>query len=68
MNNCEFCNDIGFKTNGKAQLICESRANTGKCKTENKDIPLQITSKQQRNNLCSCGSGKKYKKCCINKT
>lgn len=27
---------------------------------------VRSESKQQRNNLCACGSGLKYKKCCIN--
>ncbi len=26
--------------------------------------PIQTGEKPQRNDLCSCGSGKKYKKCC----
>lgn len=30
--------------------------------------PLKLDKKVGRNDLCPCGSGKKYKKCCINKT
>lgn len=30
-----------------------------------KNVPLIANNKQQRNNMCSCGSGKKYKKCCL---
>lgn len=29
--------------------------------------PVRIEPKISRNALCQCGSGKKYKKCCINK-
>lgn len=29
--------------------------------------PVRSTPKIRRNDLCSCGSGKKYKNCCINK-
>ena len=28
--------------------------------------PIRTEDKVPRNSLCSCGSGKKYKKCCIN--
>ena len=31
----------------------------------NKPQPKQNTKKQKRNALCSCNSGKKYKKCCL---
>jgi uncharacterized protein YecA (UPF0149 family) len=29
---------------------------------------IRTEPKQQRNNKCSCGSGKKYKHCCLIKT
>ena len=29
--------------------------------------PLVVKKKQGRNEPCDCGSGKKFKKCCINK-
>jgi len=33
-----------------------------------KSVPItRDSSKTGRNKICSCGSGKKYKKCCINK-
>lgn len=36
--------------------------------TDFRDIqPLDTTPKIGRNDLCPCGSGKKYKKCCLNK-
>jgi len=28
--------------------------------------PIQVKTKIGRNELCTCGSGKKYKKCCLN--
>ena len=34
---------------------------------ENKSEPIQVKKKIGRNDTCYCGSGKKYKKCCINK-
>lgn len=34
----------------------------------NASQPIRIESKIGRNESCPCGSGKKYKKCCINKT
>lgn len=29
--------------------------------------PIGVTNKVGRNDPCPCGSGKKYKKCCMNK-
>jgi peptide deformylase len=34
---------------------------------EDKSEPIQVKKKIGRNDPCCCGSGKKYKKCCINK-
>ena len=34
---------------------------------EDKSEPIQVKKKISRNDPCYCGSGKKYKKCCINK-
>jgi peptide deformylase len=34
---------------------------------EDKSEPIQAKKKIGRNDPCYCGSGKKYKKCCINK-
>lgn len=58
---CQFCGDIAFKTNGKCELICESRAYHGRCK---KDKEQPKSEKPSRNQPCPCGSGKKYKRCC----
>ena len=58
---CQFCGDIAFKTNGKAKLICESRAYSGQCKKDKEQLK---SDKPSRNQPCPCGSGKKYKRCC----
>ena len=67
---CDFCCSPGFKTNGASELICESRARTGSCGLIKHREPTQMRSadKTGRNDACPCGSGKKYKKCCINKS
>lgn len=61
---CKYCGDFAFKTNGNAELICESRAYHGKCK---KDRESAKSEKIGRNNPCPCGSGSKYKHCCLTK-
>ena len=33
----------------------------------NPSPPIRIEAKVNRNDPCPCGSGKKYKKCCMNK-
>jgi len=33
-------------------------------KTPEKSTPIQVLKRPGRNDLCACGSGKKYKKCC----
>jgi len=62
---CRFCGKEAYKTDGRGFLICENMAATNKCEGHNP--PKYIKQLQQRNDLCSCGSGKKFKKCCINK-
>lgn len=63
VESCQFCNKPAFKSNGNSELICENRANFGDC---NGLRPLIIHNKEQRRNeLCRCGSGKKYKFCCM---
>lgn len=60
---CKFCDEIAYKSNGKSELICRNRAETGKCEGH---LPyVHKKQPQQRNDLCECGSGKKFKKCCI---
>ena len=38
----------------------------GKTLLDRRQVPIVNTSKVGRNDPCPCGSGKKYKKCCIN--
>ena len=35
--------------------------------TEEKDEPIIVEKKQSRNEKCNCGSGKRYKDCCLKK-
>ncbi len=43
--------------------------NDTKIKNSGEVIPFQrVTKKVGRNEPCPCGSGKKYKKCCLNKS
>lgn len=71
IEDCNFCGTIAFKSNGKGELECERRADTGSCTGY---VPLKYSQthngliKQGRNEKCQCGSGKKHKLCCINKT
>ncbi|MCD6389209.1 MAG: SEC-C domain-containing protein [Desulfobulbaceae bacterium] len=43
------------------------RSNSEKLKPESKIIPVRQDPKIGRNQPCPCGSGKKYKKCCLRK-
>ena len=61
---CSFCNSVALKTNGRSEYECANRADTGTCEGLK---PRVITHPpQRRNELCKCGSGIKYKNCCIN--
>ncbi len=50
------------RQNVERKQTLEGKANDGKEKVKNK--PKRVAKKQGRNELCSCGSGKKYKQCC----
>jgi uncharacterized protein YchJ len=39
----------------------------GNCYWERGHKPITVSNKINRNEICPCGSGKKYKKCCIKK-
>ena len=43
---------------------CAKRGREPASKTNPKQIPITASSKVGRNDPCTCGSGKKYKKCC----
>jgi preprotein translocase subunit SecA len=61
---CQFCGEKAFKTNGKSELICENRANTGRCEGAKPVTKEELGGvKVGRNEQCPCGSGKKFKKC-----
>ena len=59
---CEYCNSPVYKYNCSAVGICYNRAYTGNCKG---NTPHFHVKQQGRNELCKCGSGKKFKKCCL---
>lgn len=64
MNGCYRCGGPGYKTDGQGRVLCESLAFRGSCE----DLkPRQVTKEPGRNDPCSCGSGRKFKKCCLNK-
>jgi uncharacterized protein YchJ len=65
---CKYCGNIAYKTNGKSELICYDRAVYGECEQElMKQEPIVNEGKKVgRNDKCPCGSGKKFKRCCIN--
>ena len=50
------------RQNVERKQTLEGKANDGKEKVKNK--PKRVAKKQGRNELCTCGSGKKYKNCC----
>lgn len=60
---CEFC---GAPAVGIREILdtplCERRAKTGKC---DRGQPVKVLPLPGRNALCLCGSGKKYKNCCL---
>ncbi len=62
---CEYCLRPEFKTNGKAESICENRAMYGNCEGR-KGEPVTVQKLPGRNEKCGCGSGKKFKHCCLN--
>jgi uncharacterized protein YchJ len=64
-NKCEFCGSPAFKSNGNCELICENRAYSGRCDRKGPDPIVSSGPKIPRNTPCPCGSGKKYKKCCL---
>lgn len=62
MEVCAYCKIPGrpiFKYGGKSEPICETCCNVSQPPRKNTE------PKQQRNAPCKCGSGKKYKICCL---
>lgn len=60
---CSQCNKPWYKIIGD-KPYCRKHA---KLKTA-KGKPLMLEKKRHRNEPCPCGSGKKFKTCCIHKT
>jgi uncharacterized protein YecA (UPF0149 family) len=60
----------------EAKILADLCTERAKKKTQGKRLksidllapdPIKVTEKIGRNDQCPCGSGKKYKKCCIMK-
>lgn len=66
METCAYCDAPGYKTDGNCIILCENRAFTGSCTGAIKPIPIVKPITAGRNDKCPCGSGKKYKHCCLN--
>jgi len=63
---CDLYNSLVKERNHKKSLLGPSDFNSVPFKKRN--IQMPVTSKKiGRNDPCPCGSGKKYKKCCLNK-
>jgi uncharacterized protein YchJ len=45
---------------------CEDHEHHAGCQHGKQHFPVTKTVKIGRNDPCVCGSGKKYKKCCLN--
>jgi len=67
MDTCKYCGGIGYKTTGESVVICENMAYYGNCAGVSRNKPIIKPKTQERNEKCACGSGKKYKSCCLNK-
>lgn len=69
---CKFCGQPAYKTNGKAELICVNRAETGDCNDSSwaKDLPHNCggpppQKKKPGNSICRHEKKIKHcKKCC----
>lgn len=59
---CDFCGKPAYKTDGQCRTWCY------RCFNPIKQPMVNIGPSIGRNDTCPCGSGMKYKKCCINKT
>lgn len=56
---CTYCGSPSiYKYGGKGEIMCKKCANRG-------HDPIKAEPKVGRNAACPCGSGKKYKKCCL---
>lgn len=62
---CKYCNAEPYGTNQAGEVVCVERLNTGKCHQKNKQQPRTVKTLPGRNDKCGCGSGKKFKHCCM---
>ena len=64
---CSICSHMAviYKTNGEGKPICYNCAYPND--TDEKLMPYVTEIHTGRNEPCPCGSGNKYKKCCMNK-
>lgn len=62
-NICHICGEPGYKTDGECKIWCKKCMGIAMSHTPY----VRESKKLSRNDLCSCGSGLKYKKCCLNK-
>lgn len=60
---CHRCGMPGHKTDGHSRVWCR-----GCLGLLTRPAPRHVEKLPGRNDKCSCGSGMKYKLCCINKT
>jgi len=67
---CFKCGGAGYKTDGKSRVLCFNLAMYGDCHGEGLpgEPPRKVVQPPGRNELCPCGSGRKYKKCCMQKS
>jgi len=55
------CCRVGVKTDGNGRVVCYHHASGFQEPIRYTDVPIG------RNDACSCGSGKRFKKCCRNR-
>jgi ribosomal protein L37AE/L43A len=61
---CEHCHsEPALKTDGQGRWVCQRCLRGGPEGLQ----PFRYSTKQSRNLPCSCGSGKKFKRCCMGK-
>jgi len=69
---CKECRDCMLRNKVKGYYYTDSnglRLHYEKTRTtaDGKGVPIKADKKPKRNDKCTCGSGKKYKKCCLSK-
>lgn len=63
---CEECDQLALKTDGKGRWLCAHHLGYRPMIKPEAPIMRKFV-KPERNALCFCGSGKKFKNCCMNK-